>query len=84
MEKFSSKLNSLIEYILNRFYTTLIHMTEYKAFNVSLSENQKSKLAKAIMSKSPITLRLSSDELSGNDNIILTKTQINKIKKSKI
>ena len=83
MEKFSSKLNSLIEYVVNGFYITLIYMTDYKAFNVSLSENQKSKLAKAIMSKSPITLRLSSDELSGSDNIFLTKTQINKIKKSK-
>ena len=58
-------------------------MTDYKTFNVSLSKHQKSKLAKAIMSKSPITLRLSSDELSGSDNIFLTKTQINKIKKSK-
>ena len=58
-------------------------MTEYKPYNVSLSGNQKLKLTKAIMNKSPITLRLSSADLFGSDKIFLTKTQINKIKKSK-
>ena len=58
-------------------------MTEYKPYTVSLSGNQKLKLTKAIMNKSPITLRLSSADLSGSDKIFLTKTQINKIKKSK-
>ena len=58
-------------------------MTEYKPYTVSLSGNQKLKLSKAIVGGTPLTLRLGSADLSGSDKIFLTKTQINKIKKSK-
>ena len=57
-------------------------MTVYKKYNVKLSKNQKFKLVKAVINKSPITLRLSKNDLSGNDNIFITQTQINKIKKA--
>ena len=58
-------------------------MTEYYSYNVSLSENQKAKLAKALMNRSAITIRLSNNELNGGDQLFLTKTQIKKIQKAK-
>ncbi|PFX20965.1 hypothetical protein AWC38_SpisGene14566 [Stylophora pistillata] len=50
--------------------------------NVTLSDNQKRKLAKAFNEKSAITIRLSHNELSGSDEMMLTQTQIKKIKKA--
>ena len=58
-------------------------MTEYIRYGVSLGENQKAKLAKALVNKSAITIRLSTSALSGPDELFLTKTQIKKIKKAK-
>ncbi|PFX21869.1 hypothetical protein AWC38_SpisGene13598 [Stylophora pistillata] len=49
---------------------------------VSLSDNQKRKLAKAFNEKSAITIRLSHKELTGSDEMMLTQTQIKKIKKA--
>ena len=57
-------------------------MTNYIPYTVNLSENQKVKLAKALASRSPITLRLMDGELSGNDELMLTKTQIGRIQKA--
>ena len=49
--------------------------------STNLSEGQKVKLAKAMRDSSPI-LRLSKDELVGNDKLMLTKTQIGKLQKA--
>ena len=57
-------------------------MTTYHECELNLSEGQKAKLAKAMKDSSPITLRLSKDELVGNDELMLTKTQISKLKKA--
>ena len=57
-------------------------MTYYIEYGVTLSNGQKSKLASAILNKSPLTLRLKHTHLRGNDELMLTKRQINKIKKS--
>ena len=57
-------------------------MTEYHAYGVKLSKGQLEKLAKAYANKTPITLRLSRDELSGSDELMLTKTQLKKIQKA--
>ena len=64
-------------------------MTTYYEYKVNLSKGQKEKLAKAVKNSSPITLRLSKNELVGNDEMMLTKSQINsgaeiKISKSQI
>ena len=58
-------------------------MTTYIAYGVKLSDNQRKKLAKAFKEKSPITLRLSHNELTGSDEMMLTRTQIKKIQKAK-
>ena len=56
--------------------------TKYHSYGVKLSEGQLKKLAKAYSTKSPITLRLSRDELSGSDELMLTKTQLKKIQRA--
>ena len=57
-------------------------MTIYLEYHVNLSEGQKQNLAKAIKTGSELTLRLKNNQLSGRDELMLTKTQVNKIKKA--
>ena len=57
-------------------------MTTYFEYGVKLTDGQKSKLASAILNKSPLTLRLKHGHLRGSDELMLTQRQINKIKKS--
>ena len=57
-------------------------MTTYIEYGVKLTDGQKSKLASAILNKSPLTLRLKHVQLRGSDELMLTKRQIAKIKKS--
>ena len=58
-------------------------MSNYHPHGVKLSEGQKKKLAKAYRDNSAITIRLSNDELSGSDQLMLTNRQIVKLKKAK-
>lgn len=53
---------------------------KYKQYGLSLTESQKNRLGKA---RDGITLRLSKDQLSGNDALLLTSTQVAKIERSK-
>ena len=57
-------------------------MANYIEYGVTLSDGQKSKLLSAIKNKSPLTLRLKHNQLQGADELMLTKRQINKKKKS--
>ena len=57
-------------------------MTSYIEYGVKLTDGQKSKLASAILNKSPLTLRLKHGHLRGSDELMLTQRQISKIKKS--
>ena len=56
--------------------------TDYE-YKVNLSKGQKEKLAKAVKNSSPITLRLSKNTLVEYDEMMLTKSQINKLQKAK-
>ena len=58
-------------------------MSTYHPHGVKLSEGQRKKLAKAYRDNSAITIRLSNDELSGSDQLMLTNRQIAKLKKAK-
>ena len=58
-------------------------MTTYHPHGVKLSAGQRQKLAKAYRENSAITIRLSKNELSGSDQLMLTKTQIARLMKSK-
>ena len=57
-------------------------MTNYYAYGVSLSKGQLEKLLRAYNNNSVITIRLARNELSGPHELMLTKTQINKLKKA--
>ena len=57
-------------------------MTKYFECGVNLSVGQKTNLVKAIKTNSELTLRLKNSQLSGKDELMLTKTQLNKIKKA--
>ena len=57
-------------------------MNTYFEYNVKLTNGQKLKLASAIKNQSPLTLRLKHSHLRGPDELMLTKRQISKIKKS--
>ena len=54
----------------------------YIPHGVTLSQNQRTKLAKALERREPLTIRLSHSELTGPDELMLTKTQIGRIQKS--
>ena len=57
-------------------------MSTYIEYGVKLTNGQKSKLASAIRNNAPLTLRLKHSQLSGPDELMLTKTQISKIRKA--
>ena len=57
-------------------------MTTYIEYSVKLTDGQKSKLASAIINKSPLTLRIKHRHLQGSDELMLTQRQISRIKKS--
>ena len=58
-------------------------MTTYHPSKISLSNGQKEKLARAYKTSSPITIRLTKNQTSGSDELMLTATQINRINKAK-
>ena len=58
-------------------------MASYRKYNVNLTEGQKEKLRKYFQKRAPMTLRLSHNQSSGGDELLLTNTQIGKIEKSK-
>ena len=51
------------------------------SYGVSLSKGQLVKLSRAYNNNSAATIRLANNELSGSHELMLTKTQINKLKK---
>ena len=57
-------------------------MTKYFEYGVNLSVGQKENLVKAIQTNSELTLRLKNNQLQGGDELMLTKTQLNKIQKA--
>ena len=57
-------------------------MTKYYPYGVSLSKGQLEKLSRAYNNNSAIIIRLARNELSGPHELMLTKTQINKLKKA--
>ncbi|CAH3030536.1 unnamed protein product, partial [Porites evermanni] len=57
-------------------------MTKYYPYGVSLSKGQLEKLSRASNNNSAITIRLARNELSAPHELMLTKTQINKLRKA--
>ena len=57
-------------------------MTKHYPYKVRLSDGQREKLAKVVQNNSAITIRLASNELTGDNEMMLSKRQINKLKKA--
>ena len=57
-------------------------MTTYFEYGVNLTDNKKRRLASAMNNKTPLTLRIKNSNLKGNDELMLTKTQLGRIQKS--
>ena len=57
-------------------------MTQYFPYGVKLSQGQMQKLSRAYTTHSPVTLRLDKSDLKGNNELMLTKTQIKRIQKA--
>ena len=57
-------------------------MSQYNKFNVNISEGQKQKLYNALQVGEPISIRLTYEDLIGDDELELTNSQVNKIKKA--
>ena len=57
-------------------------MKTYFEYGVNLTDNQKKSLASAMNHNTPLTLRLKHSNLTGNDELMLTKTQLKRIQKS--
>ena len=55
----------------------------YTAHGVSLTEGQKQSLVTAVRAGRGVTLRLSTSQLTGPDKLMLTKTQINRVRNAK-
>ena len=55
----------------------------YFKYNLKLTDGQKHKLLQSYQKRVPLTLRLKHSQLTGNDVVFLTKTQVNRIEKSK-
>lgn len=54
----------------------------YVKYGVNLSIGQKQRLAKALSQKSAVTIRLSKNDLAGNDHLNLTQTQLKRLQKA--
>jgi len=54
----------------------------YVKYGVKLSAGQREKLAKALLNKSAITIRLTKSDLTGSDQLMLTRTQLKRIQKA--
>ena len=49
-------------------------MTSYRKYNVNLTEGQKEQLRIHFQKRAPMALRLSHNQLSGGDELLLTNT----------
>ena len=57
-------------------------MTTYFEYGVNLTDKQKRSLGSAMNNNAPLILRIKHSNLTGNDELMLTKTQLKRIQKS--
>ena len=56
--------------------------TNYLPFRIALTDGQKKKLQNAFSARSAVTLRVKPEQIGRGDELLLTSTQINKMKKA--
>ena len=49
--------------------------------HVNISDNQRDKIKHTVESKSPVSIRLRFDDLNGDDILVLTNAQVNRMRK---
>ena len=55
--------------------------TTYHPFKIALTDGQKKKLQKAYVTKTPVNLKVKPDQIGRGDELLLTETQIARLKK---
>ena len=55
--------------------------TTYHPFKIALTDGQKKKLQKAYVTKMPVGLKVKPDQIGRGDELLLTETQIKRLKK---
>ena len=55
--------------------------TTYNPFKIALTDGQKKKLQKAYVTKVPVGLKVKPDQIGRGDELLLTETQIKRLKK---
>ena len=55
--------------------------TTYHPFKIALTDGQKKKLQKAYVAKTPVNLKVKPDQIGRGDELLLTETQIKRLKK---
>ena len=56
--------------------------TAYHPFKLTLTDGQKKSLRKAFTEKAAVTLRVQPEQIGYGDDLLLTATQINRMKKA--
>jgi len=56
--------------------------TTYHPYKIALTDGQKKKLQKAYVSKTAVALRVKSEQIGRGDELLLTATQISRVKKT--
>jgi len=56
--------------------------TTYHAYKIALTDDQKKKLQKAYVSKTVVALRVKPGQIGRRDELLLTATQISRVKKT--
>jgi len=57
--------------------------TTYHPFKIALTDGQKKKLQKAYITKMPVGLKVKPNQIGRGDELLLTETQINRLKKDR-
>ena len=56
--------------------------TTYHPYKIALTDGQKKKLQKAYVSKTAVALRVKPEQIGRGDELLLTATQISRVKKT--
>ena len=67
----------------NSEYNIQTMSTTYHPFKIALTDGRKKKLQKAYLTKTPVGLKVKPDQMGRGDELLLTETQIKRLKKDR-
>ena len=77
LESSQEQRTNFVEFRLHYFCTILYH-----PYKIALTDGQKKKLQKAHVSKTAVALRVKPEQIGRSDELLLTATQISRVKKT--